>query len=322
MRSLFIFILTIVCFFPIAAHAASQSFEQWLFELRAEALEKGISKEIVAQALSNIEHKDRIIELDRKQPEGRLTFAQYYERVINKKRISEGRRLFRKHRALLDRVSAQYGVPPQYLVALWGIETSYGNNTGGFGVVEALATLAYDGRRSEFFRKELFSALEILNQGHISPAQMKGSWAGAMGQNQFMPSSFQNLAIDFNKDGRKDIWTSLPDVFGSSANYLHQNGWKDGERWGRRVKLSNNIAESLIGLDTQKSLKEWQSLGVRLPGGGDLPKVDNFKASLVQPDGPGTSAFLVYDNYRVIMRWNRSIYFATSVGLLADQIAG
>lgn len=322
MHILLTFILTTFLLLPTSADGATQSFEQWLFELRAEALQRGISKNIVAQALSNIEPKERIIELDRKQPEGRLTFAQYYKRVINKKRVSEGRRLFRKHKALLNKVSEQYGVQPQYLVALWGIETSYGNNTGGFGVVEALATLAYDGRRSEFFRKELFSALEILNQGHISPARMKGSWAGAMGQNQFMPSSFQNLAIDFNKDGRKDIWTSLPDVFGSSANYLSSNGWKEDERWGRRVKITQTISDNKLGLDTKKTLAQWQSIGVRLPNGASLPNIDGFMASLIQPDGAGTDAFLVYDNYRVIMRWNRSIYFATSVGLLADQIAG
>lgn len=300
---------------------ASEPFGAWLAGLRQEALVKGISQQTVDVALSNIELRPRIIELDRKQPEGKLTFAQYYKNVVNAERIRKGRELYQQHRTLLDKISAQYGVQPQYIVALWGIETSYGNNTGGFGVVEALATLAYDGRRSEFFRSELMQALKILDEGHISPATMQGSWAGAMGQNQFMPSSFFNFAVDGNGDGKRDIWGTLPDVFASTANYLSTSGWRGDERWGRAVELPADFPKSLIDGKTQKTLKEWAAMGVNLPGGAALPADNNFKAGVAAPDGLDGRAFLVYNNFQTTLKWNRSTYFALSVGLLADAIA-
>lgn len=300
---------------------AAQSFESWVSEFKAEARSKGISENLLDQAFVDVEPNERIIRLDRKQPESRLTYAQYRERVINNARIQKGRELYRKHRALLDKVSAQYGVQPQYIVALWGVETNYGQNTGGFGVIPALATLAYDGRRSDFFRQELFEALRILDQGHIRLADMNGSWAGAMGQNQFMPSSFHNFAVDGNNDGKRDIWTSLPDVFASTANYLSKSGWNDGERWGRPVKLPRGFPDNLIGHDTIKTLEEWRSLGITTPGGNAIPTAPGFKASVVQPDGAGTQAYLVYNNFRTILKWNRSTYFGLSVGYLADRIA-
>ena len=308
------------CMFVGLAHAA-QPFDEWLNDLKVEARSKGVSDRILNEALAGVQPIARVIELDRKQPEGTMTFAQYKTRVISNARIAQGRKMYRQHRAELERAASRYGVSAQYIVALWGIETSYGNNTGGFKVIPALATLAHDGRRSEFFRAELMNALRILEDGHIDPAQMKGSWAGAMGQNQFMPSSFNSYAVDGNGDGKRNIWTSLPDVFASSANYLSKHGWVDGERWGREVKLPAGFSSSLTGLDTQKSLQEWQNLGVRMPGGGNLPIVAGMTGSIVTPDGIGGPAYLVYDNYRVIMRWNKSTYFATSVGILADAIA-
>lgn len=250
-----------------------------------------------------------------------MTFAQYRKRVINDARIAQGRRLYRTHHALLEKTAEQYGVPAQYIVALWGIETSYGNNTGGFGVVPALATLAYDGRRASFFRKELMNALKIIDAGHIALDDMKGSWAGAMGQNQFMPSSFHAYAVDGNNDGKRDIWTSLPDVFASTANYLSRSGWVEDERWGRAVRIPASIKDSMIGLDTKYALKSWRNMGVTQPNGQPIPVVEGMKASLIAPDGRDGPTFLVYNNFRVIMKWNRSTYFATSVGLLADQIA-
>jgi len=250
-----------------------------------------------------------------------MTYAKYRARVINEARVAQGRRLYKKHRTLLDKTAKEYGVSAPYIVSLWGIETSYGNNTGGFGVVPALATLAYDGRRSTFFRKELMNAVKILDQGHISHERMRGSWAGAMGQNQFMPSSFFAFAVDGNSDGKRDIWTSLPDVFASTANYLSKSGWVEDERWGREVRLPKNFSKKDIGLKVKRSLQAWKSLGVKLPGGKDIPVIAGMKASIVTPDGIGGPAFLVYDNYRVIMKWNKSTYFATSVGILADRIA-
>ena len=318
---MFVYIaLFLLMFFP-AQSRAEQSFESWVAEFKKEAKSKGISQSMVDQAMAGVKPIPRIIELDRKQPEGTMTFARYQKRVISDARIAQGRKLYKKHRSLLEQVAKKYGVPAQYIVALWGIETSYGNNTGGFGVVPALATLAYDGRRSAYFRKELINALKILDEGHIAHKNMKGSWAGAMGQNQFMPSSFHAYAIDGNDDGRRDIWTSLPDVFASTANYLSKSGWKEDERWGRRVRIPASFTKDMVGLDVKRDLATWKKMGVTLPSGDEIPVVPGMKASIVVPDGIKGPAYLAYGNYRVIMRWNKSTYFATSVGILADQIA-
>ncbi len=314
--------ITLILLFlaPLSAQA-DDKFNAWLVSFKKDAASQGISKEIIDKAMVGVKPIPRIIELDRKQPEGTMTFAQYKKRVINDARVSQGRRLYNKHRVLLDRTAKKYGVPAQYIVALWGIETSYGNNTGGFGVVPALATLAYDGRRSSFFRRELINALKILDAGHISPNKMKGSWAGAMGQNQFMPSSFNAFAVDGNNDGKRNIWTSLPDVFASTANYLSKSGWKEDERWGRRINIPANFTKNMVGIKVKHDLATWKKLGVTLLGGSAIPVVKGMKASIVVPDGLKGEAYLVYNNYRVIMKWNKSTYFATSVGLLANQIA-
>ena len=306
------------------AAAMSVPFDQWLTGVRAEALQKGISQQTVDAALTGISPIPKVIELDRKQPEKKWTFAEYRKNVINDARIRQGREMMQKHSALLGEMSKRYGVQPQYIVALWGIETSYGQNFGSYNIVESLATLAWEGRRADFFRAELFNALKIIDQGHISAADMKGSWAGAMGHNQFMPSSFLNFAQDGNGDGSKNIWASLPDVFASTANYLARSGWKDGERWGRQVRLSPRIAETMTGLDGGKSktLDQWRELGVTLYDGNVLPAAPDINAYVVVPDGLSGPAYLVYDNYKVIMKWNRSTYFATSVGIIADAIAG
>lgn len=300
---------------------AEQSVDAWKAAFIEDAVKQGINEAVARDALSGFSPNARIIELDRKQPEGTMTFAQYKKRVISDARISQGRKLYKKHAALLEKTAEKYGVPAQYIVALWGIETSYGNNTGGFNVPHALATLAYDGRRSQFFRKELINALKIIDAGHIRGDVMKGSWAGAMGQNQFMPSSFHAYAVDGDGDGKRNIWTSLPDVFAFTANYLSKSGWKEDQRWGRRVVLPMGSDENLIGLKVKNDLQTWQRLGLTLPGGSAIPVVDGMQASVVAPDGMGGPAYLIYDNYRVIMKWNKSTYFATSVGLLADSIS-
>lgn len=318
-KALFL-ILFGLCFFPAITHAA-QPFEKWVEGFKKEAISKGISKKLLDDAFVGVRPIPRIIVLDRKQPEGTMTFAKYRKNIINEARVEQGRRLYKQHRKLLESVSQKYGVPPQYIVALWGIETSYGNNTGGFGVVPALATLAYDGRRSEFFRTELMNAFKILNAGHISLEKMKGSWAGAMGQNQFMPSSFHAFAVDGNGDGKRDIWTNLPDVFSSTANYLGKSGWKEDERWGREVRIPSSFTKDMIGVDARKTMDDWKRLGVTLPDGSPLPTIKGMKAAVVAPDGVKGSTYIVYDNYKVIMKWNKSTYFATSVGLLADRIA-
>jgi membrane-bound lytic murein transglycosylase B len=302
------------------AYTQTQDFNSWLVGMRAEASRQGISQKTINAALYNINPKQRIIELDRKQPEGRKTFADYKKMIVSDSRIKRGRQMMRDYAGILQDVENQYGVPKQFIVALWGIETNYGSNTGGFGVVEALATLAWEGRRAEFFRKELMNALKIIDAGHISAASMKGSWAGAMGQNQFMPSSFNAYAVDGNGDGKRDIWGTKKDVFASSANYLKKNGWKPGERWGRRVMLPANFPASLEGRKIKRPLSFWKAQGVRKINRNPLPN-ENMMASIVAPDGLGGEAYIVYNNYHVIMDWNRSTYFATSVGLLADAIA-
>ncbi len=302
--------------------AEQQSFEQWLVELKQEAVSKGISEQTFESAFKDVKPIERIIELDRKQPEFTLTLDQYVSRVVPKRRIKLGKKRLNENRELLEQVAAKYGVQPRFLVAFWGIETDFGRLTGGYSVIAAITTLAYDGRRSAFFRKQLLDALQILEEGHIAPDKMTGSWAGAMGQAQFMPSTFRAYAVDFDGDKRIDLWGSKGDVFASAANYLSQVGWDDDQTWGREIKLPKDFDKSLLGLDTKKSLTEWDALGIRRLSGDNLPDRD-LMASVVQPDEDKKFArvYLVYDNYRAIMHWNKSHKFAIAVGTLADSIA-
>jgi membrane-bound lytic murein transglycosylase B len=301
------------------AHANSQDFASWLSDLRREAQAKGITPRTLDDALTGLQPIERVLELDRRQPEFTLTFRDYLARVVNDARVEKGRRLMEENRALLERIANKYGVQPRFIVALWGIESDYGRLTGGFPVIAALATLAYDGRRSAFFRQELLNALRIVDEGHIAAGAMTGSWAGAMGQSQFMPSSFLNFAVDYDGDGRRDIWTSLPDVFASIANYLRKSGWSDDQTWGRPVSLPPGFPAEQADLGVKKALAEWNAMGVRKIDGAPLPARE-LAASIIRPGG-GEDAFLAYDNYRVIMKWNRSQFFATAVGTLADRLA-
>jgi membrane-bound lytic murein transglycosylase B len=262
----------------------------------------------------------RIIELHRRQPESTLTFEQYVDRIVNNTRIDRGRARLTENSPLLNEVAGKFGVQPRFIVALWGVETNFGQNTGGFSVIAALSTLAYDGRRSKYFRGELIEALRIVDQGHIRPENMKGSWAGAMGQSQFMPSSFVNYAYDYDGDGAKDIWTTSADVFASAANYLSGVGWKSDITWGREVRLPEGFDPELASMKIIKQMSEWQALGVRRVDGTDLPTRE-IPASVIFPGKVGGPAYIVYDNYRALLRWNRSLYFATAVGLLSDKIA-
>lgn len=292
-------------------------FDMWLAAFRSEALAAGISAATLDTAFAGVKPIERVIELDRQQPESVLTFEEYLARVVPERRIALGREKLAQHRALLDKVSAEFNVPGRFIVALWGIETDYGRLGGNFPVVAALATLAYEGRRAALFRSQLLDALYILDSGDVALSDLRGSWAGAMGQTQFMPSTFRNYAVDFNGDGKRDPWNQPADVFASAANYLSKIGWLKEETWGREVRVPDNLDRQLLGLEQRKTLAEWQRLGVRRKEGTDLPALE-MSASLVQPSGPGGRAFLVYDNFRVLMQWNRSIYFGVAVGLLAD----
>lgn len=308
-----------------SAMATDQSFEEWLAELRLEAQSKGISTQTLDAALTGIKPIPRVIELDRKQPEFTLTFDEYLARVVPQSRKDKANARYQTHKALLDEVGEKYGVQPRFIVALWGIETDFGRVLGGFDVIPALASLAYDGRRSEYFRGELHHALKIIDEGHISADNMKGSWAGAMGQSQFMPSSFNHYAEDYDGDGRQDIWGTQADVFASAANYLKRVGWRKDLTWGRKVKLPQSgvaSAENAMALHdkkTWKTLQEWASLGITRDDGTPLPS-RNIEARLVLPAGKNGAAYLVYKNFESILRWNRSNYFAIAVGTLADSV--
>ena len=314
-------VFSVILALTAPATAAAIPFDQWLSELRREAVSLGIKGATIDSALADVKLIPRVVELDRKQPEFTLTFRQYQDRVVPASRVNMGRKRLAENRELLEEVGRKYGVQPRFIVAFWGIETDFGRITGGFPLIQSLVTLAYDGRRSAYFRKELINALKIIDGGHITVADMVGSWAGAMGQCQFMPSSFLSFAVDHDGDGRKDIWNTKGDVFASAANYLARSGWKGDQTWGRRVQLPEGFDLKLASLKASKPLSQWQNLGVRRADGSDLPRRD-LPASLVLADGSVSDAFLVYNNYRTILKWNRSTYFAVAVGSLADRIGG
>jgi membrane-bound lytic murein transglycosylase B len=299
--------------------AADVDFATWLAGVRQEAIAQGLRPQSVTQALAGVHQIDRVLELDRHQPESTLTFEQYIDLVVSPQRVQQGRQNLAENRALLEQVSRRYAVQPRFIVALWGIESNYGKGIGDFPEISALATLAYDGRRSAYFRKELMAAIKIVDQGWIRPEDMLGSWAGAMGQCQFMPSSYLQFAVSYNDDGRRDIWHRHGDIFASIANYLARSGWHGDEGWGRRVLLPTGFDAGLAGLNNRKSLAEWQRLGVRALDGRDLVTRER-EASLVLPDGPGGSALLAFNNFRATLKWNNSSFFAAAVGYLADGV--
>ena len=301
--------------------AEQQPFDVWLSELKQEARSLGISSRTIDGALSGVRPSKKVVSKDRGQPEYTKTFWKYLDNAVADIRIKRAQKLLSQNKALLNRVEAEYGVQPRFLMAFWGLESNFGDFTGGFSVVRALVTLAYDARRSAFFREQLLEALKILDQGHISLENMTGSWAGAMGQVQFIPSTFNGFAVDFDGDGRRDIWNSLPDIFASAANYLRSNGWRGDLTWGREVQLPNGFAWELADIAQRRPLAEWQSLGVRKMGGGNLPAVE-IDAALVLPGGHKGPAFLVYDNFHATLEWNKSIFYALAIGHLADRIAG
>ncbi len=305
----------------ISNTAAAEDFQQWLQDLRHEAATHGISADTLDSALRGVRPLPRVIELDRRQPEFTETFWNYLDKRVTARRIQEGRRLLHRHRALLADVERRYGIPPRYLVAFWGLETNYGSYLGSFPTVPALITLAYDLRRSHFFRSEALDALRIIDQGHVTPAAMQGSWAGAIGQLQFLPSTFLRYAVDGDGDGKKDVWHDIEDVFASGGHYLQQMGWKHGERWGREVRLPARFDWQLARLDIKKPLAAWSRLGVRRADGAPLPPAD-LRGAIVLPQGHAGPAFLVYDNFEVILKWNRSINYAIAVGHLADRLVG
>jgi len=301
--------------------AQDQTFAEWREQLRAEAFSLGISEETLL-AIDDLEAPlERVLELDDAQPEFIQTFTRYLSLRITPLQINRGQALLRQYAVLLEEVRQSYGVQPHYLVSFWAIESNYGRATGGFSVLQALATLAFDPRRADFFRTELLTALKIIDDGHIAVDNMSGSWAGAMGQLQFLPSVFARYGIDGDNDGKIDIWNSLPDIFHSAANFLSQSGWRGDERWGREVLLPSNFDFSLTGTRTRKPLQEWNDLGIIQINGLPIP-VANMQASVILPAGAGGPAFLTYANFRATMVYNPSTFYALTVGHLADRYTG
>ena len=324
-RCIFSFLFCLLIAGTAQATADNGDFASWVQDLRAEARQKGISDDVLDQALNGIAPLPRVIELDRSQPEFKLTFEEYLGKVVSPTRKRVAAEKLNEHNKLLTEIAAKYGVQKRFLVTFWGVETSFGRYLGSFNVPQALVTLAYDGRRSAYFRKELFNALTILEEGHISAAAMKGSWAGAMGQSQFMPSSFVNYAVDWDGDGKRDIWATKADVFASSANYLAKAGWRDDITWGRAValpsdgKINGKAAPALAEAKTKMLLGQWAKAGVKSVDGSALPKRP-LQARLVMPAGDAGSAYLVYSNFDSILAWNRSNYYALAIGILSDTL--
>ena len=317
----------------MAANEELPEFGEWLKGVRAEGIERGIRAETLDRALAGVEPVRRIVERDRSQAEFKLTYQIYADRLITDTNIRVGRAKIREHRELLARIQAKYGVQPRYIVAIWGMETRYGAVKPTMPVIPAVATLAYDKRRSSFFRNELFKALEMIDRGYIDQESMMGSWAGAMGQPQFMPSSYMAYAQDFDGDGHRDIWSDEADVFASIANYLAQHGWSDDQTWGREVRLPDDPGfraklpqrtdrsgcRAIDAMTDTLRLSEWQALGVRRADGSDLPTRD-LPASLVEPEGADGPAFLVYRNYHSILRYNCAHLYGLTVAALSDQL--
>ena len=301
------------------AQAATDSFASFLSGLRADAMRNGIRRATLDSAFAGLAPNQKVLERDRHQPEFTMTWAKYRALLITDQRIASGRAAVRDNRALLSAVQARFAVTPDVITGIWGLESSFGTQTGDFRVVEALATLAWDGRRASFFRGELMAALRILDHGDVTPARMTGSYAGAMGQPQFMPTSYLRYAVDFEGNGRRDIWTSRADVLASIANYLAQSGWHAPGAWGQPVALPANFDASSVGRDSRRPLGDWARVGVR-PVGVGWRANDATSAAIVLPDGPGGEAFAVYPNFTAIRRYNPSDFYALAVGLLGDAV--
>ena len=318
-----------------AGSGQAGNFDNWLAEFRAEAAAEGISPATLDAALTGLRPLEKVLNRDRRQPESRLTFETYSSRLLKPRNIERGRAVMAEHGRLLRQVSGRYRVQPRFIVAIWGIETRYGAIKGSTEVVAALATLAFDRRRSRFFRAQLLDALRMVDKGYIGLADMKGSWAGAMGHPQFIPSSYLAFARDFDGDGRRDIWNNLGDVFASIANYLRQHGWSDARTWGRGVRVPETVRGAYDSMRAEKAkgcralrqataprdLGDWQAAGLRRLSGAALPAV-GLDARLLMPDGAGGKGFLVYRNYESLLRYNCSNLYALTVGLLSDAVGG
>ena len=335
MRRVAVVLAVLAGMFCAAEDGRADEFAGWLAKFRTEAAEQGISSATLDAALAGLRPLKKVLNRDRKQPEFKLTFETYSKRLLTPRNIKRGRVMMAEHAGLLRRVSERYRVQPRFIVAIWGIETRYGAIKGGTEVIPALATLAFDQRRSRFFRAQLLDALRMVDKGYIELTDMKGSWAGAMGHPQFIPSSYLAFAQDFDGDGRRDIWNNLGDVFASIANYLRRHGWSEIRTWGRGVRVSETVRRNYDAMVAGKAkgcralrqatkpreLGDWHNAGLRRLSGAALPTV-KVDARLLMPDGTGGKAFLIYRNYESLLRYNCSNLYALTVGLLSDAVGG
>ena len=302
-----------------AEEKTAQGFAEYVTALKAEAKQKGFDESLLNDAFNDISFRPTVIKSDKNQPEKKITLDSYLASRVPDWKVQQAVEMYNKHKSLLEEIGQKFQVQPRFIVALWGNESNFGRIQGNYSVLSALASLAYEGRREKLFKDNLFAALTILDEGHTSVDALKGSWAGAMGQSQFMPISFLNYAVDYDGDGRKDIWQTEADVFASIANYLSSEGWDNNGTWGRQVSLTQPIKAFGLSKSLYKPLAEWQKAGVRRFDGSDLPNA-NIPASLIMPDGSEGRIYLVYNNFHTLMKWNRSSYFGVSVGYLSERI--
>lgn len=311
----------LLCSSLSAPLAFGSDFSRCVVELQKTAKTQGLSADTIDNTIGNLKYVSRVIELDKKQPEFSQTFDNYFSKRVTDWRVKEGRRLLKENSELLSKLKAEYGIPPQYLMAFWGLETNFGSYKGKMPVLDSLATLACDPRRSQYFTGELMKALKLKEAYQFEASEMVGSWAGAMGHTQFMPSAYTAYAVDGDGDGKADLWNSTTDALTSAANFLQQLGWQRNERWGREVRLPKNFSYEYLGKSHEQTLTKWAELGVMKNDGQPISTPD-MSAALYLPAGYTGPAFLGYNNFNVIMRWNRSTFYAIAVGHLADRING
>lgn len=311
----------VACLLCLFTPSAAASFEACVSDLKAQATSEAFPAEAIASVFAAIEELPRVVAADRKQAEFIQSFGTYYNKRVTASRIERGRALLEEHSSLLAEVQAQTGLPPQYIVSFWGLETNFGSYFGKLEIPSAIATLACEGRRAKFFTQQLFALVQLVGEGHMTVDQLKGSWAGAMGHMQFMPTTYLNHAVDADGDGRKDVYGSLADALTSGGNYLKSSGWEPGFRWGREIDLPADFPYEESGMHNWQPLKFWAAMGIKDTFGKPLPALETQSAVLL-PSGHSGPAFVVYPNFKVIMKWNRSTHYALSVGRLADRIAG
>ncbi len=303
------------------ANANANEFSECKTNLKHLAQTQGFSSYIVDDIIDGLSPINRVITLDNNQAEFVESFAQYVNKRVSSYHVKHGKALLKKHQTLFENLHQQYGIPPQYLVSFWGLETVFGKHKGKMSVLNSIATLACDQRRSEYFTSELFDLFYLLDNNTVEVSQLQGSWAGAMGHMQFMPSAFRQYAVDGDNDGKIDVWQSEVDAITTAANYLNKIGWQKRERWGREVLLPENFDFSAVEFDQTYSLSTFAEMGVTKITGKALPHYQT-QAELVLPNGAQGHAFLVYQNFNVIMDWNLSKSYALSVGILADKLIG